>query len=347
MTIAKIVAEIERRAQTHEIGRLQEIRKELKGKSRLPCHTIFHDETVKDIYAFHYGGRKELQFNIGTEPYDRIRHGVAFSFESSRALPDPDLLVPSAKRFNEFLRRLPNSYPDMSMWFWDENGQRSADYRTIPIEADLIRRGVFIFMGKTQSSNNINFDLILEDFDRLLTLYRFVEGHETIPALPLRERARFEFRPGCSVKSSRTTASYAERELDVNLRHNGIQAALHKHLCSHYGDDNVGAESSNADGRVDIVVRQNGHYWFYEIKTAVTARGCISEALSQLLEYSYWPGAQVAERLVVIGESPLDAQSEQYLSILRERFGLTIEYEQFELTTARISPRGKVAGRVH
>lgn len=176
MSIRRIVAEVERRSKTHEIGRLQEIRKELKGMQRLTGQTIFHEDTINDTYAFHYGGRKELQFNIGTEPNDRVRHGVAFSFEPSQSLPDPDLLVPSAKRFNDFLRRYPDHYSDMKMWFWERDKYRSADYRPVPIESALIRKGMFIFMGKTQPARDIKFNLIVEDFDRLLTLYRFVEG---------------------------------------------------------------------------------------------------------------------------------------------------------------------------
>jgi hypothetical protein len=421
-----IVAEIERRAQTHEIGHLQEIRKELKGKIRLPGPTIFHRDTVMDTYAFHYGGRKELQFNVGTEPGDRIRHGVAFSFESSRSLPEPDLLLPSVKRFNDFLRVHPDSYRDMRMWHYDEHEQRSAEYRPIPIEPDLIRRGVFIFMGKTQPLISLDYDLILDDFDRLLPLYEFVEGsgdssaeqassstlyiagdkpagpntffhavqtqaRQPITLSDLIERLRaihkmpegrslvptstkdhdfvikvrttyaathgylkpigdessatdkgtgrrtkFTFTSGCTLKRLSTTVSLAQRELDIDLRHNAIQRGLHNHLVAQYGQDNVGTELENAAGRVDVVVRRDSGYWFYEIKTASTARGCIREALPQLLEYSYWPGAQVANRLVVVGEPPLDRDSEQYLSTLRDRFGLPAEYEQFDIKSGRI-----------
>lgn len=195
-------------------------------------------------------------------------------------------------------------------------------------------------MGKMQPANDINFDLIVEDFDRLLPLYRFVEGHESAPVLPQQTRNGFQFKPGCTVKLSSTRASYAERELDVTLTHNNIQTALHKHLCSQYGEDNVGVERPNADGRIDVVVRQNGQYWFYEIKTALTARRCISEALAQLLEYSYWPRAQVAERLIIVGEPVLDDESEEYLSTLRQQFGIPVDYEQFDLNSGGIVHRG-------
>lgn len=66
-------------------------------------------------------------------------------------------------------------------------------------------------------------------------------------------------------------------------------------------------------------------------KTAMSARGCIGAALAQLLEYSYWPRAKVAERLIIVGEPILDPDSERYLTTLREQFSIPIEYKQFDL----------------
>lgn len=331
VTLTSIVQEIDRRAEAREIGRLQEIRQELKGLARLPCHGIFHSQTIFEegggSYAFHYGGRKELQFNIGFEPKKRLRHGVAFSFEPSRALPDPELLVPLVERFNEFLTFWPRQFSDMLMWRWDESG-RSADYPPSPIESDLVRSGVFVFMGRMQPLNAIDYDVILQDFDRLLPLYRFVEGTDTFPAEAPKRRG-FQFKSGCTVKAGSATASLAERKLNIDLRHNQVQKALHDHLASLYGSENVGTELRSADGQVDVVVRRAGKFWFYEIKTAMSARGCIRQALAQLLEYSYWPRAQVAEKLIVVGEPALDSESERYLATLREQLSLQIEYEQF------------------
>src|SRR5947207_15439106 len=88
MSLTSIVAEIERRAETSEIGRLQEIRREIKGHSRLAAHSIFTPQSIfeEDDYAFHYVGRTELQFNVGFVP-GGFRHGVAFSFEATRTDP--------------------------------------------------------------------------------------------------------------------------------------------------------------------------------------------------------------------------------------------------------------------
>lgn len=44
---------------------------------------IGDSRTTFDSYAFHVGGRTELQFNIGLESGDEdLRYGVAFSLEN-------------------------------------------------------------------------------------------------------------------------------------------------------------------------------------------------------------------------------------------------------------------------
>lgn len=123
--------------------------------------------------------------------------------------------------------------------------------------------------------------------------------------------------------------------MDIELRHNTIQQRLCEYLLKVLSQD-VGAEIQTGDCRIDIVTRIGEKFWFYEIKTAGTARACIREALPQLLEYSYWPGAQEAERLVVVGEAALDPESERYLRGLRRRFGLPIEYGKFDMESRQL-----------
>ena len=290
-SLAEIVQEIERRAKTREIGRLQEIRQELKGHARRAGRSIFTAQSIseEDGYAFHHGGRTELQFNVGFES-EGFRHGVAFSLEASQTLPEPEkTLLPSVRRFNEYLSLYPEQFSDMSMWSWHEDEREQSDHAPSPIQPDLVRRGVFIFMGRLQPSNDIDFDLILDDFDRLLPLYRFVEGTEAFPKQPQLGKSGFHFKPGCSVKPVRTKGSLQEQELDITLRHNELQRALYDYLVSLYGAGEVGTELYSADGKVDVVLHRSEKFWFYEIKTALSAQACIRQALSQLLEYAYWP----------------------------------------------------------
>ena len=111
-----------------------------------------------------------------------------------------------------------------------------------------------------------------------------------------------------------------------------MQEALYHRLASQFGADNVGTELASGVGTsVDLVVCRPDGYWFYEIKTAHSPRACIREALGQLLEYAFWPGAQEASRLIIVGESPIDKQGAEYLRQLKTRFSLPVDYEQISL----------------
>jgi hypothetical protein len=116
-----------------------------------------------------------------------------------------------------------------------------------------------------------------------------------------------------------------------------MQAALYDFLCTLHGSDSVGTECDTGAGtRIDVVVRKGGTYDFYEIKTGNSARSCIRQALAQLLEYSFWPGGQEAERLIIVGEPSPDQESRSFLAELRRRFSLPIEYRRIHLPSGKL-----------
>ena len=80
-----------------------------------------------------------------------------------------------------------------------------------------------------------------------------------------------------------------------------------------------------------VVRRPSNQFWYYEIKTSTSPRNCLRDALGQLLEYAYWPGAQEATRLIICGESPLDDDGNKYLSELKRRFQLPIDYQHIAI----------------
>ena len=330
-----VINEIEQRANEHPIGDLQKIRKELKHKQFIPNGgRIFPRRLPSKEWSFHFGARteKELQFNVGFE-YGELRHGVAFSLEASRTLPDPMLLVSKIERFNDFVRCYPKKYAHLWMWYWTD--KRSPKSRPAPIPPGLIQKGVFIFLGRRQPVESIDYELLLDDLDSLLPLYQFVESSKSIPR-DTEVTNGFDFKPGCTRKVAAATASLAERRLDIELRQNEIQEALYNYLVSVYGRENVGTERPTVTGKIDVVVRRGTRYWFYEIKASAPTRACIREAVGQLLEYAFWPGGHRAERLLIVGEHPLDEESRQYLQYLREHFSLPVGYKQFSLARGKI-----------
>ena len=89
----------------------------------------------------------------------------------------------------------------------------------------------------------------------------------------------------------------------------------------------------SAGRRADIIVRLPDGYELFEIKTALAPRDCVREALSQLLEYAYWPGSPDFIALWIVGPSPIDSETQQYLDGLRERFGLPVGYRHQPVAT--------------
>lgn len=320
--LGQIAEEINNYSKKYDVGNLQTIRKNIKSLSKLPSRFLFDQRTVFEEWGWHYGGRTELQFNIGIEG-NFLRYGVAFSLECSQSLPSIEVLVPKIELFNEFLVESSERFSDLRMWHYEED--RSKDYMPSLIPQELVREGIFIFLGAKQELNNIDYSLVLETLDRLLPLYLFTENSK--PEVSLKNIYNgFQFKPGCSIKLSSTSASLTEKKLNIRLKHNDYQYYLHRELVDIYGEENVGTEINLNGTSIDLVVKDKGVYYFYEIKTASTAKACIRQALGQILEYSYWPGNQKAEKLVVVGAPSLDKDTTKYIEYLRNKFNLPIEY---------------------
>ncbi len=341
LSLQQVVTELNQAAHTHDIGGLQDWRKKRLGLTRSATTDLFYG-TLKEkdrSYTFHVGGLSELQINVGFETTDDehyFRHGVAFSLQPTREMPDIEPLRPKMERFNEYLCIYPDAFEGFSMWHW--HGGRSSVHAVSPIPDELVKRDTFIFIGVQQPADAIRIDWILNDFDRLLPLYEYVEGDATFPAR-VRERARkgFQWTPGNKAKAAHTRYERTASTVDKALRHNILQAALYDHLFEIHGKDNTSGEQDSGNRTpVDVAIRDGNSYTYYEIKTGLSAQSCIREALGQLLEYSYWPGAQKADRLVIVGEAPYDKKAAAYIKTLRKDFSLPVEYQQFDLNRSRL-----------
>jgi hypothetical protein len=185
LTLQEVVTEVNERTQGHPFGGLPEWRKAHKDLKSLPGTPFYSSLKEQDRhYVFHVGGLSELQFNLGFEDVRGVttfRHGVAFSLQTTRDLPSIDPLVPKIARFNEYLHIYPEVFAGLEMWNWS-NESRSDNYPVAPIPDSQVKEQTFIFIGRLQPANAIHIGIILDDFDRLLSLYEFVEGTATFPA---------------------------------------------------------------------------------------------------------------------------------------------------------------------
>ena len=148
------------------------------------------------------------------------------------------------------------------------------------------------------------------------------------------ETHKFTFNPGGTSKKGKSTATYRSHTKEIDLVHNQIQEQIFTLLALEHGKDNVACEQSTGYGtNVDLVVQYESGYTFYELKTSNTAKQCIREALSQLLEYSHYPNAERASKLIVVAPVSLSSDSKRYLAKLRSLFAVPIFYQKFDLET--------------
>ena len=118
--------------------------------------------------------------------------------------------------------------------------------------------------------------------------------------------------------------------------HLEMQHRLYEDLVTASGDAYVAAEHIMASGApADLVVRHDDGYDIYEIKTAVSPRECVRQALGQIMEYAYWPGSPPVSTLWIVGPAPVDEQTQAYIATLQDRFGIPVRYRR----QAHLTPR--------
>ena len=339
MTIISAVAtDINRIAHSFEFGKLQEIRKRLKGMKRAPA--VIFDVAKLSVndekgWAFHTGGREELQFNIGIEKKeDRFRFGVAFSLETSRSMTDISTFLPKIDRFNDYVRRNARELDSYRMWIWRGAEIIVPDTAVRSIIENEVKVGNFIFLEKSAPTEPIDISEIGRTFDELIPLYCFVEtmsDNSNFPVTSLLDFP-FAFREGVTIGNASTSRGGTPGLINVDLQSNQIKARLCDELRKGTPTIKLGAEiPSGNGGRIDLVsCSSTGKYDFYEIKPALLARHAIREALPQLLEYAYRRGGMEAQRLVIVSQAVLDSDSHDFLAALRSK-GLPIHYHQISL----------------
>ncbi|HYR91053.1 MAG TPA: hypothetical protein VE422_43755 [Terriglobia bacterium] len=337
-SISQLAEALNQEATGFQIGNLQQLRMQLHRGERPAAKSIFDRRTIQDHYAFHVGGRTELQFNVATferEGATVVRDGVAFALEPSQTLPTIEPLLPKIERFNDYVRSNPEDFYGFRMWHHTD-GRLYPDHAVIPIDDELIVEGNFIMVGRWVPPSQVSIQQFLSDFDRLLPLYIYTESGQARPQL----LSPPPFRAGCPEFVTRTTASTPARTVDVALRHKALQGLLYTILSIEAGADNVAIEHPlELGGSVDAAVRRTNGFSFYELKVAPNVQSCMRSASGQLLEYAYWPSAARADELIVVGEHAPDAEERSYLELLRKRFGLPIFYRQINMETGRLGTK--------
>ena len=142
----------------------------------------------------------------------------------------------------------------------------------------------------------------------------------------------FNFSAKHNPQKRNTVATYGQRLSEIDKLHPKIQDLCYEQLVKEFGKQNVGTEIQTGYGTsIDLVVKQNEKFTFYEIKTNKSLRICVREAISQLIEYTHFPNKANANKLIIISQNPIDSDTKNYLKYLQETYGLPLHYRQFDL----------------
>lgn len=326
MTIREIAYKINDQAKHFEFGKLQDIRKRIKGLSKKASSNIFTDLSISEEgWAFHFGGRTEIQFNISIEG-DKLRYGLAFSLETSRSLPNLNVLYPKILKLNSLIRNEPDLFLEYKMWFY-RGGERSKRTNVYEINDKLPQQGTFIFFGKLMDLGNIHYDEILSTFDDMLVIYQEVETEPNIQAKTKPKKVKFKFDNRSKKLPTKTSYNTIEKEINVDARHSYLQEKLYNHLIGLFGEDAVGLENKINGNRIDIVVKKpDDSYLFYEVKTGSSAKSCIRQGIGQLLEYAYWNNSGFNATMIIAGEYEIDKTTSNYIRFMKNKLNIPISY---------------------
>ena len=135
-----------------------------------------------------------------------------------------------------------------------------------------------------------------------------------------------EFVPGLNIPQSSSIRSGHGEAISTKNLHNELMRKLYDRLCSESGKDNVGTEIRVGTKRIDTVVKGNGFYNLYEVKTALNPFDCVTEALGQLCQYAYLFCRDKIGKMVIVGASEPTKEVEQYLATLRKNHSLQVYY---------------------
>jgi len=337
MTIREIAERINELSINYEIGNLRQIRKDIhENPTRMRENSIFSNQTIFDDYAYHTGGRKELQINIGLiegqDDCEFLRYGVALSLERGITLRTPvKTLRKQFYRLFQFIITNEERFSDFFFYCHDKNDRNYILPNEYPdrLNNSLLEEGNFIFFGKKVRVSEIDFNDIMETLDRALEIYIFVEGSEDVPdseVFTYDRKIKKEFPERAEYVYAKITAKTQK----IDQRHYRIQKSVFKFLSQQFGEGMVQYEEPTEYGtKIDLKVIDHEQIYYYEIKTYSLAKYCIREALGQLLEYAYCSSNPRPNKLIIISGAPLTLELKNYLRLLREDLHLPIFYQRF------------------
>lgn len=153
------------------------------GKSKPGARNLFSKRTTHDNYAYHDGGRSELQFNFGMDSPTVFRYGIGISLQKDRSLPNPiGSMSGRIRKINELVAAKPDLLHGLQMWRNYGTG-KGAPREAGRIPDHWITKDSFIFIGERKETSARRYNPSERDiakiaalFERLYPIYISVEN---------------------------------------------------------------------------------------------------------------------------------------------------------------------------
>lgn len=139
------------------------------------------------------------------------------------------------------------------------------------------------------------------------------------------------FVPGLNIPQSSETRIPSGNSITPRNLHNQLMLKLYEKLCDERGGENVGTEIRVGTKRIDAVVKGDGFYDIYEVKTAPNSFDCVTEALGQICQYAYLYCRDKIGKMVIVGAAAASPEVDQYLSWFRKKHSMEVYYMQVPL----------------
>jgi len=137
---------------------------------------------------------------------------------------------------------------------------------------------------------------------------------------------RIQFNQGLHIADEVGFRSGNSENIKVQHLHNELMRRLYYQLCQQFGEENVGTENHIGTKKIDVVAKTGDGYNIYEIKTDKEPRGCVREAMGQILDYAFFECEDVIHKMVIVGVTPETKEVNTYLAKFREKNALEIYY---------------------
>jgi hypothetical protein len=120
--------------------------------------------------------------------------------------------------------------------------------------------------------------------------------------------------------------------------HYQIQSNLIHYLNQAFPNGKITYENSLelTNRKIDVVLKENGKTYYYEVKSYPKLSSSIRVAIGQLMEYCFYNDSHRADQLIIVSHLENNKSVEKFLSHLRAKLGLQIYYMQFDLKEKKL-----------